>query len=110
MSDQTVIENIGPENILELIEELANGITDPKCYRCGFCCQSSACSYGQWDPQRQACKSLKSVPGTLRFTCEKYERIVELEKGEKYPMMGGGCVSTLFNDLRDEARTESLNG
>lgn len=104
------IERICAADIVDLIEELANGITDPKCYRCGYCCQSSACCYGQWDPQAKACKSLKPVENSLEFTCEKYDEIVVLEKGEKYPMMGGGCSSTLFNDQRDEVRKESVNG
>jgi len=110
MSDQTIVKNIGPENILELIEELANGITDPKCYQCGYCCTKSACPYGEWDPQAKACKSLKPVEGSLQFTCEKYDMIVELEKDSSYPIMGGGCSSTLFNTLRDAAKKEFLNG
>jgi len=33
--------------------------------------------------------------------CSKYDEIKEKEKNSKYPMMGSGCSSSLFNDVRD---------
>ncbi len=72
------------------------------CVRSGFCCKQAICPYGEWDETVRQCKFLaidNSELGT--HICLKHEEITEIEKDSRYPMMGSGCSSTLFNEDRD---------
>jgi hypothetical protein len=79
------------------------------CVSCGFCCTRGPCAYGDWDAERGCCAFL-TEPDSLggRF-CKIFKSIDNRELGEKYPMMGSGCSSTLCNDMR-KARINNLKG
>jgi len=67
-----------------------------KCYQCGFCCTISSCGYGEWDAENHRCRFLNE-----ENKCAIYAKIVEKEKSVAFPMMGCGCSSPLFNEMRD---------
>jgi len=71
------------------------------CYQCGFCCKISACGYGKWDAANHRCSFLNT-----NGSCSKYAEIIEHEKNVRFPMMGCGCSSILFNDMRDAKMRE----
>lgn len=66
------------------------------CVQCGYCCTVRPCSYGKWDERAKQCAFLDSDN-----RCTKYAEIVEHEKESKYPMMGCGCSSSMFNERRE---------
>ena len=74
-----------------------------ECVQCGYCCSKRPCSYGEWDYKNNKCKEL-----TKYNKCSKYDEITEKEKNSQYPMMGSGCSSSLFNDVRD-AKLKKIN-
>jgi len=72
----------------------------PSCVQSGYCCTKAPCHYGK-SGDDGACIYLLP-PDTLgRRSCDKYEYIVEHEKGAIWPMMGSGCSSTLYNSMRE---------
>ena len=73
------------------------------CIQCGYCCKRGTCGYGAWNPIREQCTFL-----TADNRCSRYDEIVELEKDSKYPMMGCGCSSPLFNEVRDDALAKAI--
>ena len=66
------------------------------CVQCGYCCTVLECSYGKWDIEHNRCTHL-----TEDNLCAIYDEIVEKEKNSQFPMIGSGCSSTLFNDVRE---------
>ena len=88
------------------------------CVRCGFCCRRGPCAAGQvTSPTNPACRFL--IQDGIHWNCGKYEEIVKHEKGNRFPMMGSGCSSTLFNEdrrrvidamAREADRAEEGNG
>lgn len=67
------------------------------CYQCGYCCRISSCGYGKWNAKKHQCDYLKKDS-----TCAKYKEILRHEKAYPYlAMMGAGCSSPLFNEMRD---------
>jgi hypothetical protein len=71
------------------------------CVSCGFCCTQRPCHMGTWDEDRKCCTLLTDPDDKLVRRCMIYRSIVKQEAGEKYPMMGSGCSSSMFNDVRD---------
>ena len=76
-----------------------------KCHNSGYCCTVAPCPYGQMNKQGTACKFLSAANEIGQRFCEKYEEIVDAEKDNPLPMMGSGCSSTLFNEVRNEIIT-----
>jgi hypothetical protein len=72
-----------------------DGMFEP-CVNCGYCCIKRPCAAGRWNEELSQCAFL-----TADNKCEKYDEIVKMEKGSRYPMMGSGCSSTLFNSRDD---------
>jgi hypothetical protein len=74
---------------------------DNRCVRSGYCCKQSACQWGTWDEEAHQCIHLQGDrPG--EYACGRYDEIKQAEEGWKFPMFGGGCVSTLANPDRHE--------
>ena len=72
-----------------------------KCYQCGYCCTVSCCGYGKWNAEYHHCEYLNED-----HTCMKYPEIVENEKNSPLAMMGCGCSSPMFNEMRDAKMIE----
>ena len=70
------------------------------CVQSGFCCTQAPCSYGLALDSGE-CASLMEPNENGQRLCAQYDHIVASEKGKRWPMMGGGCSSTLFNSMRD---------
>ena len=70
--------------------------TKDVCVQCGYCCTVLECVYGAWDIEHNRCIHL-----TEDNLCAIYDEIVEKEKNSQFPMIGSGCSSTLFNDVRE---------
>ena len=81
------------------------------CVQCGYCCTVAPCSYGE---MAEPCSYGQYNNHTICIfltkdnKCAIYNKIVEKEKDSKYPMMGSGCSSALFNERRD-AKLKELN-
>ena len=71
------------------------------CVKCGYCCTVRPCGYGEWDDTKKQCKFLSEPNDIGQRFCKKYSEIVKKEKDSEYSMMGCGCSSTLFNDMRN---------
>jgi len=67
-----------------------------KCVSCGYCCRVSSCGYGKWNASKHQCDFLADDS-----TCKLYDYIKEREKTIRFPMMGCGCSSPMFNEDRD---------
>lgn len=83
-----------------------------ECVQCGYCCTVRPCVYGADVVPRGDGVALVATKGTCRFLtednrCAKYDEIVKLEEGSKYPMFGSGCSSSLFNTVR-EAKLKAM--
>jgi hypothetical protein len=76
------------------------------CVQCGFCCSQRPCAWGDWDNDRRCCSLLTDPNDQGARFCKIYRSIVRQEAGSKYPMMGCGCSSTLFNDIREARITK----
>ena len=70
--------------------------------QCGYCCTVATCVYGQYNDETMC------IYLTKDNKCAIYNEIVEKEKDSKYPMMGSGCSSALFNERRDAKITKDL--
>jgi len=77
------------------------------CVQCGYCCTKRPCSLGSWDKDRGCCTLLSDPDEDLGRYCKIYKSIRIQEKDSKYPMMGSGCSSSMFNGVRD-ARIEKM--
>jgi hypothetical protein len=71
------------------------------CVQSGYCCTVRPCDYGATAPHGRVCVYLEQPNGIGQRLCELYRVIKFMEHGKRYPMMGSGCSSTLFNDMRD---------
>lgn len=77
------------------------------CVQSGFCCTQAPCGYGAVTSATDPTCIYLLPPNTLgRRLCDRYEHIVEHEKGAIWPMMGSGCSSTLFNSMRQSILLE----
>jgi hypothetical protein len=78
------------------------------CLRSGFCCKRAPCTFGSWDTTRKQCAKLvveRVLPnGAEVHACGIYDEIIARVGLEGSPGFGGGCGSTLFNDLRERVR------
>ena len=77
------------------------------CVSCGYCCSIRPCHMGSWDEERGCCSLLTDADEKGGRYCKIYKSIRLQEKDEKYPMMGSGCSSSMFNDVRD-SRIENM--
>lgn len=72
-----------------------------KCCRCGYCCKTTGCGFGTWDPVAKRCTSLVEKPdGT--YDCGKFDEIVsgQDENWRIAPAFGAGCCASLNSDRR----------
>lgn len=67
------------------------------CVKCGYCCSTGVCGYGEWDVDRGRCRYL-----TDDNLCEKRDPIVERELATPFPMFWGGCDAPMFNTKREK--------
>lgn len=72
-----------------------------RCVRCGYCCTVRPCDHGDWDEKRGCCSLLTDPDEQGMRRCMIYRTIAMREKDSKYPMMGSGCSSSMFNDVRE---------
>ena len=91
------------------------------CVMSGYCCTTAPCVYGKVMDDRQIrvkddrvgypvnkteCLYLGPPNHMGQRYCEIYDEIKEAEdmSDYPYPMMGTGCGSTLFNDVRTQIK------
>jgi len=82
-------------------------MSNDACVQCGYCCSKRPCSIGSWDQLRGCCVFLEDPDEQLARRCKIYKSICLQEKDEKFPMMGCGCSSSMFNGVR-KARIRKL--
>ncbi len=61
----------------------------PECLRCGYCCKTAACSFGEGKPCRYL---VGEKPGD--YECGLYDFTVEQPDAEVAPAFGAGCCCT----------------
>lgn len=85
------------------LAELQNSMKhEGTCVQSGYCCTQRPCQYGISKPGQQECLYLAPpTADTGQRYCEIATVIRFLEQYEKYPMLGSGCSSTLFNQARN---------
>lgn len=69
------------------------------CVHCGFCCKTTGCGFGTWDPALKRCTSLVEKPdGT--YDCGKFEEIINgADETWKFaPAFGAGCCASMNGD------------
>jgi hypothetical protein len=72
-----------------------------ECVHCGYCCSKAPCSYGKVIDGKCIFLVVEDKEiGT--FLCCAKSGIEERESGNKYPMFGSGCSSSMFNSVREE--------
>ena len=71
------------------------------CVKCGFCCSQGPCGYGLWNKTLKRCEYLEKPDGNLQQYCKIYNEILAFEKDSNMMMMGCGCSSSMFNDMRE---------
>lgn len=73
-----------------------------ECVQCGYCCHQTPCGYGKAvSNEEPACIFLEIADPSLgTFKCGKYAKILRNEAETIYPMFGCGCLSSLFNTVR----------
>ena len=81
----------------------------PPCVQSGYCCTKAPCMFGVAGDDG-ACTSLLPPNEIGQRLCGQYDRIASAEKGSRFPMMGSGCSSTLFNSMRDAVIARRENG
>jgi hypothetical protein len=74
------------------------------CVRCGFCCKSFPCGFGE-DDESGGCVHLKEIDllgGKVPiYACGLYDYIRTQPGWKMSPAFGQGCSSPLFNDMRE---------
>lgn len=83
------------------------------CVGSGFCCKLAPCPYGEWNKTKTQCAHLIPI-GTAsgkhqRYTCGKYEYIVNQPDWQLIPAFGAGCCSTIGNPDRSAIIRELRN-
>lgn len=66
------------------------------CQRSGYCCETSPCQFGTWDPALKRCSELEhDDDGKAR--CRRYDEILALPVRAWWlmPAFGAGCCSPL---------------
>ena len=81
------------------------------CVGSGFCCKQAPCPFGEpvseTDRSCQFLVQLEQEAGKHpRYTCGKYDEIVEQPQWEVAPAFGAGCCSALGNPDREKVLKE----
>ncbi len=71
------------------------------CVQSGFCCIQAPCKYGEITEDKPHCVHLSEPTENGQRPCLIHHEIKEKEKDSPFPMMGSGCSSQLFNNLRE---------
>ena len=71
----------------------------PGCLRCGYCCKTAACSFGEGEPCRYL---VGKGPGD--YECGLYDLIVEQPDAEVTPAFGAGCCCATNPDRQELCR------
>tara|TARA_Y100001951_G_scaffold82414_1_gene70862 strand:+ start:148 stop:432 length:285 start_codon:yes stop_codon:yes gene_type:complete len=77
------------------------------CVMSGHCCLTAPCLYGEAGDDG-ICIYLDQPNDIGQRACLKHDEIIAVEKSEpeRLRMMGTGCSSTLFNELRNSVINE----
>ncbi len=71
------------------------------CVQSGFCCIQAPCRYGRLSDDKPHCVYLSDpIEPHGQRPCLIHDKIKERERGTPFPMMGSGCSSLIFNELR----------
>lgn len=93
------LDDIGPRSVRCRI--CGSEVEYDACYRCGECCRSVPCGYGEWNADETACRFLIEHEDSTT-SCGRYEHILIQPGSHIMPAFGAGCCRTLFNEKRKD--------